>query len=155
MISPEILRRYPFFGDLNSAQLVEIADITEVAEYPKGTILFKEHQTAIKLYLLIGGNVELFFTTEEAGSQKFHKELPFGDINPGEPFGLSAVLDPYILKASARVAQDSKTLEMDAIALRALFEKNPEIECKLMSQVAKALMSRLTATRIQLAAAWA
>ncbi len=41
MISPELLRRYPFFGSLTDDQLKAIAMIAKEKTYTKDTILIK------------------------------------------------------------------------------------------------------------------
>ena len=46
-------------------------------------------------------------------------------------------------------------MKIDAPALRKLFENDHDLAYHMMVQVNKALMERLAATRVQLAAAWA
>jgi hypothetical protein len=45
MISPELLRRYPFFGLLTEAQLKAIAMIAQETNFTDGTQIFKEGGT--------------------------------------------------------------------------------------------------------------
>ena len=52
MISPELLRRYPFFGPLNDTQLKAIAMIADEVTIEKGVTLFKEKEPAVAMYLL-------------------------------------------------------------------------------------------------------
>jgi CRP-like cAMP-binding protein len=152
MISPELLRRYPFFGNLNEAELTEIAKIAEEKSFEKGTTLFEEGQPAEALYFLLEGGVDLYFKSEEQYHPKTRKEFLVGEINPGEIFSLSALIEPYILNATARVSQGGRLIKIEASTLRIMAEKDPDLGCKLMHQIAKALMERLKYTRIQLAA---
>ena len=154
MISPEILRRFPYFSGLNSSQLQALADITEQISFGKGTTIFEESQPANNLYLLVSGVVDLFYKSEEEFRPQSRKEFSVGEINPGEPFGLSALLEPHVLTATARASQSCQVLEIDAVALRGLCEKDHDLALLLMVQTAKALVVRLTAVRVQLAAAW-
>lgn len=155
MISPEILRRYPYFGTLSPAQLEAIADISEEVTYEMGATVFKESQPADKLYLLINGGIDLYAKSEEEFHPKSRKEFSVGEINPGELFGLSALVEPYVMTAGARVSQKCQVLEIDAVALRRLIGEDHELALHLITQTAKALKQRLEAVRIQLAAAWA
>jgi CRP/FNR family transcriptional regulator, cyclic AMP receptor protein len=155
MISPEILRRYPFFGTLSSSHLQVIADIAEIVTFEKGATIFEEGQPANELFLLMTGSVDLFNKSEEEFHPKSRKDFSVGEVNPGEPFGLSAMLEPHILNTTARASQECQIIKIDANALRSYFEKDRDLGCQMMTQTAKALQERLASVRVQLAAAWA
>lgn len=155
MISPELLRRYPFYGPMSDEQLRAIAMITEKIELPEATMVLHENQPADHLYLLLEGGIDLIFHSQEEYHPKNVKTLPVGEINPEEVFGVSSLIEPFHYNASAITSQDSKILVTDAKALRELVEQDTQLGCKLMQQIAKAVMERLVYTRIQLAAAWA
>ena len=42
MISPELLRKYPFFGSLDDSQLRELAMLAEEETYKSGEVIFQE-----------------------------------------------------------------------------------------------------------------
>lgn len=155
MISPELLRRFPFFAPFNEAQLIEISMIAEELEIPLNGVIFEEAQPADALYFLIAGTVELFYTTKETLRASTRKELPAGDINRGEVFAISALLEPHVLSTSARATQPSRVIKIEAQALRTMLENDYLMGYLALQQIAKALMERLVYTRVQLAAAWA
>lgn len=155
MISPELLRRYPFFGPFNEAQLREIAMIADEFEAEAGAQIFDEQQPAEALYLLLEGSVELTYKSEEEYHPKTRKVFPVGDINPGELFGVSALIDPYKYTTAARATANSRIVKIDAAGLRALVAADAQIGYELMRQVARVIAERLAYTRVQLAAAWA
>src|SRR3990172_6369790 len=99
MISPELLRRYSFFGKLAEADLYEIAMIADEFSADAGVTLFQEHQPAEALYLLLEGSIDLYYTSEEEYHPKIRKEFLVGEVNPGEIFSISSMLDPFILNA--------------------------------------------------------
>jgi CRP/FNR family transcriptional regulator, cyclic AMP receptor protein len=155
MISPELLRRFPFFGQLTEADLKSIAMICEEQEIKAGTVILEECGVADTLYFLIDGSVDLTYKSEEEFYPKTHKEFDVGEINPGEPFGISAMIDPYRLNATAKAARDCRLIAIDAVPLRSLMEENCRLGFVLLKQISKATMERLASTRILLAAAWA
>jgi len=155
MISPELLRRYPFFGPFNDDQLKAIAKISDEESVDSGEELFEECAPADSLYLLLEGSVELFYKSEEEFHPKTSREFSVGDINPGEVFAISSVISPYVINATGRTTRPSKYVKIDAKALRQMFEENPAMGYLAMHQVTKSLMERLASTRVQLAAAWA
>jgi CRP-like cAMP-binding protein len=153
MISPEILRRYPFFGHLEPGQLKAIAMIAEEMGFQKNDFLLEEGQPANSLFLLVDGNIDLIFISKDEFHPEHSKVFNVGEINPGEVFGISALIEPYIYSSTAQATSVGKCLKIDAVALRALFELDQRLGCTLTRQVAKAAMERLAATRVQLAAA--
>jgi CRP/FNR family cyclic AMP-dependent transcriptional regulator len=155
MISPELLRRYPFFGTLSDEQLRQIAMIAEEETHDEGKTLLKEKAPADDLYLLIKGSVDLIFTVDEEYRPDRHKEFTVGEINPGELFGISALIEPYVYTSDARTARSVQVIHIDGATLRQRCAADPSLACHLYSQVAKLALERLNATRIQLAAAWA
>jgi CRP-like cAMP-binding protein len=155
MISPEILRKYPFFGLLDDRQLKEIAMLAEEIIYESGETIFHEGGPAAALYFLLDGCVDLFFTLGDKKSSSPLNGIPVGEINPGEPFSISALIEPHVLTATASTSVKSRVLRFDAQKLSSLFKQDRKLAYSLTYQAARAAMERLHASRIQLAAAWA
>lgn len=155
MISPEILRKYPFFGLLSDAELRAIAMIAEEETIDAGVTLFQTGNPADALYFLINGQVDLYYTASPETSDQVEEGILVDNVNPGEPFSISAVIEPHILSSGAYVAQPSQIIKIDAHALRALFEINRHMAYLLTCQATKVAIERLCATRVQLAAALA
>ncbi len=155
MVSPERLRRYPIFSTLTDGQIKAISMIAENKEAEKGKVILEECGTADYLYLLEEGGLELFFTVRDEYRPELNKEYFVGEIGPGEIFGVSALIEPFVYSSSVRASANCKYIEIDGQSLRALFTQDTNLAYKMMHQVAKAVIERLAATRVQLAAAWA
>jgi len=155
MISPEILRRYPFFGSLTDAQIRALAMIAEEQAFSKGVVLCEEGKPADAFYLLVDGSISLYYLSEDEFHPKTRKEFLVGEINPGEVFAISAFIEPYIYTTTVRVDKTSRVIKFDSTALYELIKNDPRLNCILMQKIAKAMMERLTFVRVQLAAAWA
>jgi CRP-like cAMP-binding protein len=155
MISPELLRRYPFFGTLSDAQIKAFAMIADEESVSKGTVICEEGQPAKALFLLLEGGVSLYYKSEEEFYPKTRKDFLVGEINPGEVFAISALVEPFKYTATVRAEQDSRVVKFDSTAVNGLIEKDPRLYCILMREIAKAAMERLAFARVQLAAAWA
>jgi CRP-like cAMP-binding protein len=152
MISPEILRRYPFFAHLDEEELAQIAMIAEESSFEKGDTIFKEGQKADSLYLLEEGSVDLFYHTQEEHDPRTIRKFLVGEINPGEVFAISVFIDPFILTATAVAAQKGEFLKIKGAELRAMFDKDNRMAYHLMVQLMKVFSDRLYFTRVQLAA---
>jgi CRP-like cAMP-binding protein len=155
MISPELLRRYPFFGPLNEKQRKAIAMVADEIQMKEKQVVFEECQAADALYLLIEGDIDLTYKSEEKFHPKKTKVFSVGEINPQEVFAISALIEPYEYNATATVTKDGRAIKIDAKALRELIEQDVQLGYILMHQIAKTAMERLAYTRVQLAAAWA
>jgi CRP/FNR family cyclic AMP-dependent transcriptional regulator len=154
MISPELLRRYPFFGNLSDTQLASIAMVAEEISWEKGDTILEECQPADYFYLLMDGNVDLYYRSEDKLYPSTRKDFLVGEINSGEIFAISALIEPFIYSASVKAARPSHAIQFNAIELRKLFTQDAALSCQMMTQVARAAMERLAYARIQLAAAW-
>jgi CRP/FNR family transcriptional regulator, cyclic AMP receptor protein len=149
MISLELLRRYPFFAGLDEVELKAIAMIADEVRVPAKTILFEEGQPADALFLLLDGSVDLSFTSPLGPAEQVH----IGEVNPGEPFAISALITPHMLKHTARAGTTIHAIKIVASPLRAMCEKDTRVGYQVMRRVAEAAMERLHFTRVQLAAA--
>ncbi len=99
MVSPELLRRYSFFALLTDEQLQAIAMIAQEKSYPKGALLVKENTDAVCLALLIEGDIDLIYS---GGGEGAICNSLVGSIAPGEPYGVSSLIEPYRYTATAK-----------------------------------------------------
>jgi CRP-like cAMP-binding protein len=153
MVSPELLRRYPFFGRLSEAHLKAIAMLADEVFCTEGQTLFEIGHPADALYLLIEGGIDLHYVIVDRDDPTRTKDFYVGDVNPGEPFGISALIEPYRYTASVRATCPGRVLKIDGNGLRALCEVDNGIAAILIRHVAKNALARLEETRTQLIAA--
>jgi CRP-like cAMP-binding protein len=153
MISPELLKRYPLFGSLSDEQLQSLASIAEEQSWEVGETIFEIGSPAENLYLLMEGSIDLFYRVEDEQNPDETKHFGVGEINPGEPFAISALFEPYELTASAVASRPSKGIQMDAQRLLQLGSYDLELGMILQRELIKAIFERLTYARNQLVAA--
>ena len=153
MISPELLRRYPFFGFLDDTQLKAMAMVGEEVDFAPGDVILEAAEPANALFFLIDGSAELLYVVKEEYHPELNKELYVSDLNPGEVLGISALIEPYIYTGTIRASKACHVIKLDALALRGMCELDAKLACGMMRQVARAAMARLEEVRVQLAAA--
>ncbi len=153
MISPELLRRYPFFAFLDEAQLRAVAMLSEEIEVEDGALVFESGKPAEALWLLVEGNLDLYYVVADREDPELKKEFFLSEFSAGDVFGISALIEPYIYTASAHATTAGRVVKMDGVGLRALSEVDAKLSAGLMKAVAKVAMDRLNDTRVQLAAA--
>jgi CRP-like cAMP-binding protein len=153
MISPEQLRRYRFFSFLTPAEQREMAMITDEVAVAEGEVLFHTGDEAEALYVLVDGSMELQYVVIDEHEPELRKQFLVGTINPGDVLGISAVIAPHKLTATAIADVDSTVLRIDAGKLRALEAGDLQLAVGLYRQVAQVAMERLHTTRILLSGA--
>jgi len=145
MISPEILRRYPYFSAASDDGLRDLAMICEEISVPAGTTIYREGDKADRLYILVEGEVDIQYTLGSG-------ELRTVDtIVPGELLMWSALVAPYKSTAVVTTRQDSKFVALNAERLRQFCGEHREVANDVLLHLTKLLATRLEGARIQLA----
>jgi len=153
MVSPELLRRYQLFSRLAIEHLNGIAMLSEEVTLDSGETVFEAGQAADDFFLLMQGCLDLFYIAVDEINPELRKELFVSEVSPGDPFGISALLEPYVYQGTVRTTCPCRVLRVDAHGLRALCEVDARIAAELMRGVAEAAVERLDDTRTLLAAA--
>lgn len=146
MISPEMLRRYPYFAKVSGESLKSVAMIAEEKHVPAGTVMFNEGDPATELNIIVKGEVNIEYILG-SGEHRTVDTLVDGDI-----LAWSALIEPYKTTAVGTTAKDVQLISIDAGRLRDLCEGDPQLGYQLTTQVAKLLAHRLEGARVQLAA---
>ena len=147
MISPEILRRYPYFAGIDEASLRQLAMVAE--EKPSiaaGVQLFAEGEPVKHLGIIVRGEVNIQYLLGN-GEMRTVDTLVGGDL-----LGFSALIEPYKYTGFATTTQRTDLALLDAAKLRALCHQDPLLGFQLTLEVAKLLAHRLEGARVQLAA---
>lgn len=152
MIPLELLHRFPFFSFMSDKELKAIATIAQELQLEPGDILCEANTPADALYFLTKGNLPYYILVTSEHIPDYRQEYFVGYINPEEIFGISALIEPHYYTATLRADKPCRVIKIDAPALRALCEVDPQLSVGLMKAVAKAAMERLQMTRVQLVA---
>ena len=111
MVSPELIRRYPFFGFLNHDQRIVVAKAATEQTSPAGHRFFDEGDELNEFRLVVEGAVSIAIpVTDSERSQDVSGQLT-GDmkttdltvstVGTGDIFGWSALIPPTIATAGA------------------------------------------------------
>ena len=144
MVPPETLKRIEFVQDLSDAHLQQLAEMAEIQEFPAGAVVFREGQSCSSVYLVVRGDLALEFNVPTRGMMQFQT------VGAGELLGWTPALGPGSLTSTARVQMPSTLVVLDAARLRALYASDPTFGSAFMHRLARALATRLSATRLLL-----
>ena len=144
MVSPELLRRFTFFGGFSDDELKQLAMASREQPIAAGEVLFAEGDRADKLYFLTEGEVEILNRGAGSGESVALSSLPAGEL-----LGWSAVIEPYIYTATARVTRPGRVIVFAGDQLEKLMVDD-HFSSLLMKKIAQVIGQRLKDTRIQL-----
>jgi CRP-like cAMP-binding protein len=145
MISPEILRRYPFFSSVKDDSLKKIAMISEEKTAPAGHILHHEDEPATHLYIIEEGEVDIQYVL---GTGEYKTVYT---VVKGELMLWTSLVEPFKTRAVARIKKPVKLIAMDAPKLRELFQADPMLGYRAMCAITKAIGDRLAGAVAELA----
>ncbi|RRR65679.1 MAG: cyclic nucleotide-binding domain-containing protein [Candidatus Viridilinea halotolerans] len=150
MVSPELLRRYPFFSGLNTEQLTALAKAADEMTLEAGNTLFREGEDLHSLYLVIEGRVEITMTLPEVGNRLAvqqpdtpTREAVVSVINAGAVVAWSALIPPYVATSGARTASNCRLVALDCRDLRDSFDHDPHFGYLMLVKVAQAARDRI------------
>lgn len=141
MVSPETLRRFPFFGGLDEDFIEKLAMVTDEITLADGVWLFHEGDKADAFYVVQRGTVQL------------KARLPrtqYADLDllvEGDILGWSAVCKPNFYTLSAFTPQGARLLRVDGKAALELMQARPEMGYALMCKLAQEVGKRLADLR--------
>lgn len=145
MISPEVLRRYPYFAGISDEHLKQLAVMAEEKTVPAGSVMFREGDPATHFSVILSGEVNIQYMLGN-GELRTVDTLVEGDL-----LMWSALVEPYRATALGTTTKETRLARIDAPKLRLLCEEEPILGYRLMTQVARLLANRLEGARVQLA----
>lgn len=144
MVSPELIRRYPYFSGLSIDRINLLAKIAEEVESEQGEYFHQEDDDISKVYIIVEGEVSLLTTLPQQG-----KEVVINTLGTGDVFGWTSLLPPYTAGAGAKSGTNCKLIEFDADDLRAKFEDDYEFGYLMMIKIAQIIRERLDSIVIE------
>jgi CRP-like cAMP-binding protein len=159
MISPEILRRYPFFGGLDHDQLVTLASSAHEESVEEDHYFFHESDPLEYLYLIVEGSAAVVIEIPTEGAHQtvadqYARQLKTTDIvisalGPGEVFSISSLMPPYTATAGTRATTPCRVAAFNAAHLRQAFEDDCRLGYLMSQKAAQALRERLQGLRME------
>jgi CRP-like cAMP-binding protein len=159
MISPELLRRYPFFAGLEESQIVSLAQVANEEQVDEGHYFFHEDDKLDTFYLVVEGEVAVIIevpdqTVEQKVSGQLMGELQTKDIvistvGPGEVFAWSGLVPPHEATGAAKANSACRVVAFDGVQLRQKFEEDCQFGYVMMQKAAQVSRGRLRDLRIE------
>jgi len=159
MISPEMIRRYPFFAGLSTEQIEIIAKEGEEMEVPEGHVFHRGNDALHRFYIVVSGEIGIFVERTARGVKHGIADQLTGHIQtedvvisyvrPGEIFGWSSLLPPYSATAGSKTMTDSKVIAFNTDELLRVFETNCQFGYVMAQKLAQVIHTRLQDRRAE------
>jgi CRP-like cAMP-binding protein len=133
-----------FGAHLPSSLTARLATTAREYQVPARSRVLRVGDETLELGLVVGGRVAL--TEFVAG----HGSLTLMTVEPGDVFGWSAVVAPYVAVSTVYALEPTSVIAFDGARLRAALATDHELAAYVRARLLEALARRLKATRHQL-----
>lgn len=144
MVSPEVIRRYPYFSGMSIERINLLANIADEIECEKDQYFHHEGEEIDKVYLLVEGEVSLITSFPQQD-----KEVVINTMGAGDVFGWTSLLPPHTAGAGAKTVTNCKLVEFSAKDLRIKFEEDFQFGYLMMIKIAQIIRERLDSIVIE------
>lgn len=159
MVSPELLRRYPFFSGLTHQHLVQLARVATEEHVPKGHVFFRDGEAITAFYLVIDGAISIDLSVTDTSSEPPVSQQLLGEIQTktvsvstvgsGGIFGWSALIPPTITSAGARAVTPCRIITFDCEALLPNFDSECQFGYLMVQKAAQVIRERMRDLRVE------
>jgi len=130
---------------LSKEQRQQIKGLGSVERYGPDAVIFTEGTEARKFYLVEDGRVAI--ESQVARGLRF----PLSIVYPGQAFGWSALVPPYMYTATVQTLSETRVRSIDQETLLSLMKADPSLGFIIMQNVACVVASRLRTMELALA----
>jgi signal transduction histidine kinase len=131
LLSPDVMRKNPFFGSFSHTQLTMILDTAPHISVKANTIIFSQGERFTGLHLILKGVIR--FEHESEGEKFLVVEL-----NENQSFGEEALFSGELCQATVTAVEDSEFLILDReLMLEIIRRSSPEEIIDIFSGLSK------------------
>lgn len=159
MVSPELLRRYPFFAGLTYENIVTLANLGEEMAVNSGDYFFHAGEQICCLYLTLEGGAGIVIELPDHGVEQpvsgqltgaiKTRDVVVSTVGPGEVFGWSALVPPNTATASAKALTPCRVISFNCADMFKVFAEDCRFGYLIMQKAAQIIRGRLHDMHIQ------
>jgi len=159
MVSPELVRRYPFFGGLDYNDIIKLAKVADEQTMEAGHYFFQEGDELTEFYLVLEGAVAIVLQLTDQGVKQQiagqltgeikTKDVTTSTVGTGDVFGWSGIIPPHTATAGARAITPSRVVVFDCKELWKIFEEDCHLGLVMAQKAGQVIRERLRDMRIE------
>ena len=159
MVSPELIRRYPFFAGLDYDYIVKLAKVADEKTVDAGHPFFRESDDLKEVYLVLEGAVAIVFEVPDQDVEQeiagqltgklSTKDVTVSTVGTEDVFGWSGLISPHTATASAKAITPCRVLAFDSDRLLRDFDDDCRFGYLMAQKAAQVIRERLRDMRIE------
>ena len=159
MVSPELIRRYPFFSGLNKDQILILTKAAGELIVDIGHYFFHDGDELDRFYLVLEGTVAIVCQIPDRDvEQKISdqligtiqtKDVVVTTVGSGEMFGWSGLIPPHQATAGAKSLTNCRVITFDCKKVMEAFEEDCRFGYLMTQKTAQVIRERLRDLRIE------
>lgn len=150
MISLDFMDRVEMFQGLNDAQLKNIQDMAEIAEFRKGDIIFRHGDPAEYLWVVVEGEIQFLCEMSQALQKDVCEPLSF--ISSAQTYGWHCFVPPYQYRLTGYCASRScQLIKLKKQDMEQVFSGDPKMGFAMMQYTLNAIGTQFQELQDELA----
>lgn len=145
MLSIDVLKQLPFFSGLHGPAIERLARSAKILELENNTLITRQHDRAIALYLLLSGSVQFLIEVEGRG-----KLMVGVNSEPGLIIGWSVFCAPFRYLTDVRCESTCRVLRIPHHVIDELMVDDSSSAARLLHKATESLADRLQAECVKL-----
>jgi CRP/FNR family cyclic AMP-dependent transcriptional regulator len=152
MASPETLRQYPIFVQLNDDQVKYLIEVSHEQTAEAGQFLFHKGDQLSHFYLVLEGVIEVIFelpkieveyTTPGQPGQLRTEYVILSVVGKGDILGWSGLVPPFIATSGGRAKSACRIIAFDCKKLLKCFDQDCNFGYLMIQSAAQVISKRL------------
>jgi CRP-like cAMP-binding protein len=123
------------FRGVSQRFITRIAKGAEEQTFKRNAAIFKKGEQASDFYVLVSGDVHVLLGEAEGATLAVSR--------PGEVFGWSAMVAPYLYTATARCMRDTTVLKISRDILEEVIKEHPDEGISVLKNLTEIVAGRL------------
>lgn len=129
------IKESDLFKGVSQRFITKIAKNSEEANFKKNAIIFKTGEKASHFFVLVEGAIDISLGKRESAHMSVSK--------PGEIFGWSALVDPYVYTANAKATKDTKVIKISRDLVEQAIGEHPAEGMAVLKNLTGIIAQRL------------
>ncbi|MCG8615023.1 MAG: cyclic nucleotide-binding domain-containing protein [Desulfobacterales bacterium] len=137
MVDIKDLKKINFVSTLPDEVLEKVATVAQLESFDEEAILIRQDQAQHLIFMLVSGRI--FLNCRALGGQAYTLE----ELQPGQTFGVSALLENSPSTYTAICAEDSTVITIASAQLLQLFKSDYDTGYNVMQKVVEKFKKRM------------
>lgn len=143
MVTQTQISKTKMFQGLSDQVIDELTSISKLVNFSKGDFIFREGETAEKIYFLLDGKISIRVSLTSKP-----ESITVSVINQSfQGFGWSGIVSPFHYTASAKSEEDCRVIEFQGKKFIEVLSQHPEAGFIMMQRLTEIISSRLSNSR--------